>query len=131
MDACYTLSHFLQASDFGDATIDTFTRRMEIRSDSPLDLAKWIYIRTTKDSAHRKLCSDIVVSTWDRKTFNRLWTEDHPREFLDNILADVSEKLERGVKRRDVAKILSQGRITSIMSTNGSRYRAISRDFGY
>jgi hypothetical protein len=106
ISVCYALSNFLQARGFSNATVDAFTRRMEIRNDAPIDLAKWIYSQTTKDSVHRKLCRDIVVHTWDRKTFDRLWTEDFPREFLENVLAEVSTKLDSGVKRCDIVQLL-------------------------
>jgi hypothetical protein len=106
ISACYALSASLEASAFGDATIDVFIRRMEIRNDSPIDLAKWIYPRTTEKSAHRNLCRDIVVHTWDRKNFDRLWKEDYPKEFLENVFADVSLKLERGVRCREVGEFL-------------------------
>ena len=106
MSNCYALSDFLQATDFSDATIDAFTRRMEIRNNSPADLAKWVYARTTKDSAHRRLCRDIIVHTWARKKWDRLWTEDYPPELLANVLADVSMKFDRGSKRRELAEFL-------------------------
>lgn len=68
ISACYALFATLQASAFSDATIDAFIRRMEIHDDTPIKLAKWIYPRTAKGSAHRSLCRDIVLHTWDRKT---------------------------------------------------------------
>ncbi|KAF2827996.1 hypothetical protein CC86DRAFT_445065 [Ophiobolus disseminans] len=100
MSACYALS------DFSDATIDAFTRRMEIRNNSPVELAKWIYPKTTKDSAHRRLCRDIIVHTWARKKWDRLWTEDYPPELVANVLADVSVKFARGSKRRELTEFL-------------------------
>ncbi|KAH6196011.1 hypothetical protein HBI15_218070 [Parastagonospora nodorum] len=106
MSACYALSATIQASAFGDATIDAFIGRMIIRNDSPIELAKWIYPRTAKGSAHRSLCRDIVVHTWDRKLFGRLWKEDYPREFLENVFADVSLKFDRGVRCKETAEFL-------------------------
>jgi len=106
MSACYALSTTIQASAFGDATIDAFIGRMIIRNDPPIELAKWIYPRTAKGSAHRSLCRDIVVHTWDRKLFGRLWKEDYPREFFENVFADVSLRLERGVRCKDAAEFL-------------------------
>jgi hypothetical protein len=106
ISACYELSHFLQARDFSDATIDAFTHRMKLHNDAPIDLTEWIYSRAAKDSAHRKLCRDIVVHTWDRKSFDRLWKEDFPREFLEEVFAEVATQLESGVKRRDTGQFL-------------------------
>lgn len=65
---CYILSEQLEASAFSDATIDAFIRRMKLRNDSPLDFAKWLWPRTTKDSVHGKLCQDLAINTWARKT---------------------------------------------------------------
>jgi hypothetical protein len=107
LSVCYTLSHFLQAGDFSDATIDAFTHRMQLHNNAPPDLAKWIYSQTTKDSVHRKLCRDIVVHTWDRKSFDRLWKEDFPREFFEEVFAEVSTQLDSGVKRRDIGQFLA------------------------
>jgi hypothetical protein len=103
---CYSLSVLLQAPDFGDAIIDAFIHLMRIYNTSPIGLAMWIYPRTTKGSPHRTLCRDIVVRTWDRESFDRLWKQDFPREFLENVFAEVSLKLDHVVKRYAIAEFL-------------------------
>lgn len=106
MLSCYILSHAIRSSDFGDATIDAFLRRMEIGNDTPVELAKWIYPRTKPNSAHRRLCLDIVLHTWDRKQLPKLCTDEFPGEFMEDVVAQMSAKFERGVKRKEVAEFL-------------------------
>ncbi|KAH7066925.1 hypothetical protein BKA63DRAFT_495815 [Paraphoma chrysanthemicola] len=103
---CYSLADSLQSSDFADATIDAFLERMIRRRQAPSDLAEWIYPRTAKESVHRKLGRDIALHSWSRNKFDRIWKEDFPREFLEDVFADVTSKLSRGLKQQNVAEFL-------------------------
>lgn len=106
LTVCYALSDSLHSPDFADATIDALLRRMVQDNIAPTDLAKWIYPKTTIDSAHRRLCRDLALNCWVRDKFDCLWKEDFPADFLYNVLADMSAKLTRGVVRQDVAGFL-------------------------
>ncbi|KAH7406962.1 hypothetical protein DE146DRAFT_607718, partial [Phaeosphaeria sp. MPI-PUGE-AT-0046c] len=105
--ASYKLSVVIEAPSFGDAAIDALTERMKMLNDSPIDLAKQIFLHTMPDSLHRKFCRDIVVHTWDRSKFNILWKDDFPREFIDSVLEEVGSRLDSGVRRQTVASFLA------------------------
>jgi hypothetical protein len=105
---CYIPSKQLEASAFGDATIDASIRRMKLRNDSPLDFAKWLWPRATKNSVHRKLCQDLAINTWDRKTTLRgLWSDVYPREFVQNVFNEISIKPVRDFKVVSVRDFLN------------------------
>jgi len=85
MPNCYELAGTLRASDFGDVTLDAFLFRMEDRNESPIELAKWIYEKTKKDSAHRKLCVDLAVFTWERKLSPEMLAKGFPQGCVDDV----------------------------------------------
>jgi hypothetical protein len=57
-------------------------------------------------SAHRQLCSDIVINTWFRNTFASIYTEDLPREFAKDVMISIGEKLNQGLQRMSVAEMV-------------------------
>jgi hypothetical protein len=103
---CYVLAHNLESSDFSAASIDAFLLRMEIKNESPADLGKWIYPRTTAESEHRRLCQDIVLHTWKRKHIHVVLGDDYPRQFGADVFARMSAKFKRGMKRKEVQEFL-------------------------
>jgi hypothetical protein len=106
MPSCYELAGTLRASDFGDATIDAFLFRMEDRNKSPIELAKWIYKKTKKGSAHRKFCVDLVVFIWERKLLPEMLADVFPQKFVDDVFKQTAVVLERGLRRKEVTIFL-------------------------
>jgi hypothetical protein len=126
MSTCYELAGTLRASDFGDATIDAFLFRMEDRNESPIELAKLICEKPKKDSAHRKLCVDLAVFTWERKLLPEMLADGFPQEFFDDVFKQMADVLERGLRRKEVTIFLEISDLASIMSTSASAIRATS-----
>jgi hypothetical protein len=95
---CYALGDFLQDSDFKDAAVDVLVEAIIDCKQFPIHLASYIYPYSPPGSAHRRFAVDIYVNLRVRENLGR--DDQHPDEFMLDVVRYISPKLATGIKQQ-------------------------------
>jgi hypothetical protein len=101
----YSLGDYLQATDFQDAVIDAIITIMIDTNFVSFRLVCCVYPSSLKDSAHRKLCRDLI-NTLNRQSFDFISSYKLPRDFLENVMTDIFLESTNGTNSQSASTYL-------------------------